>query len=71
MNEINELWISPWRKLHQDLAIEFAVESLRNGMAAGTADPGAHATVMPSASWLARARSREAPISKNCSTTDR
>jgi len=58
MNEVNELWISPWRKMQESLAIEFGGESSREGCAAGEV-AGLSGTVVPTASWLVRARSRE------------
>jgi hypothetical protein len=59
MNEMNELWISPWRKMQESLAIEFEGESSRGGCATGEVATGVTGTVVPAASWLVRARSRE------------
>lgn len=59
MNEMNELWISPWRKMQESLAIEFDGESSRGGCADGEIAAGVSGTVVPGASWLVRARSRE------------
>jgi hypothetical protein len=60
MNDINELWISPWRKLQENLAMEFGAESSR-GPAAEAAS-AVNGALIPTGSWLVRARSREARI---------
>jgi hypothetical protein len=59
MNEICESWISPWRKMQENLAIEFGAESSHGGSTPADTIPNSNRTVVPGASWLARARSRQ------------
>jgi hypothetical protein len=62
MNDVNELWSSPWRRLQKNLASGYGLEgSSRDILFCAPQAPGRMAS---SNSWLARARSREAPVSR-------
>jgi hypothetical protein len=65
MNDISELWISPWRKMQESLALEFGAEPAR-GPAAEVA-PAANGALVATGSWLVRARSREVRIQSSYS----
>jgi len=59
MNDVNLLWVSPWRELHKTLA--GSVGTLRSAESlskSGTSTPG---EAPPPRSWLFRARAAEHP----------
>jgi len=68
MNDENELWSSPWRKLQKDLASGFRLEG--SGEKVSTDEsrfPGASPVpgrIVPSTSWLVRARSRKVRVAR-------
>jgi hypothetical protein len=74
MNDVNELWSSPWRKLHENLASGARLESTGQMQGSGqkvstdeSRFPGASAVsgrMVPSTSWLVRARSRKARVAR-------
>jgi hypothetical protein len=68
MNDVNELWSSPWRKLQKNLASGAPLDG--PGQKASTDEsrfqgaspvPG---RIVPSTSWLVRARSREVRVAR-------
>jgi hypothetical protein len=58
MNDVNELWSSPWRKLQKNLASGFVLDGSGKGFAISELE--VHGTSVCSSSWLVRARSRKA-----------
>jgi hypothetical protein len=61
MNGPNESGSTPWRRLHEKLAKEFAGEIPDHGAALrGSAQ--LEIRVIPTGSWLVRARSRKAQV---------
>jgi hypothetical protein len=62
MNDVNEMWSSPWRKLQKNLASGFAIEEsnswICDSRSPGSAQVSGSAQVLGSAvhSWLVRAR---------------
>jgi hypothetical protein len=58
MNEVSELWSSPWRTLQKDLATSFGVAG-SNQRAGVRISLSVQADLMPTGSWLLRARSRK------------
>jgi hypothetical protein len=60
MNDVNELWSSPWRKLQKNLASGFNIEGSGPNLLIGSAQVANRIT--PSSSWLVRAHSRKAQV---------
>lgn len=58
MNDVNELWSSPWRKLQKNLASGFG--SNEAGVGLPTCEVQTPARAASSSSWLMRARSADA-----------
>jgi hypothetical protein len=57
MNDVNELWSSPWRTLQKNLASGFGVDGAGANFAIGQSPVPAR--TMPTSSWLVRAHSRK------------
>ncbi|HEY0747655.1 MAG TPA: hypothetical protein VGD63_13225 [Steroidobacteraceae bacterium] len=57
MNDVNELWSSPWRKLQKNLASGFGVDGA--GQTFAMSDREVYVRPASSSSWLVRARSRK------------
>jgi hypothetical protein len=62
MNDVNELWSSPWRKLQENLASGFDMAGA--GANFRISEPQAPGPISPSTSWLVRARSRRVRASR-------
>jgi hypothetical protein len=68
MNDVNELWSSPWRRLQKNLASGAPFDA--SGQKVSTDEswfPGASpvpARIVPSTSWLVRARSRKVRVTR-------
>ena len=62
MNDVNELWSSPWRKLQKNLASGFSI----GGSGQNLSIVGAQVVgrITPSSSWLVRAHSRKAQMAR-------
>jgi hypothetical protein len=57
MNEVNALWISPWRELQRNLASSFGHKgSVQRRLPSDSQGPG---EAPPPTSWLFRARTSE------------
>jgi hypothetical protein len=63
MNDVNEMWGSPWRTLQKNLASGFALEAMKSGQNPRVCEsphPGRSQVPGRAAnSWLVRARTRE------------
>jgi hypothetical protein len=62
MNYVNGLWSSPWRRLQKNLARGFAIEG--RGEARSVRHAQVQGMLVPSNSWLVRARSRKVRVSR-------
>ena len=62
MNEVNELWSSPWLKLQKALASGFGIDGPCRDIPAW--EPPSPVRIVSSNSWLVRARSREVQVSR-------
>jgi hypothetical protein len=58
MNDVNELWSSPWLELQKNLASGFGIEG--SGECPWISEPQVEGRIVSSTSWLVRARSRKA-----------
>jgi hypothetical protein len=61
MNDVNELWSSPWRKLQKNLASGFDMAG--SGPGFRISEPPVPGPTASSASWLVRARHRRVRVS--------
>jgi hypothetical protein len=59
VNDPNESWSTPWHRLHETLAKGFAADHQGPAYRRGAE---ADFRVIPTGSWLARARSRKAQV---------
>ena len=62
MNDVNELWSSPWLTLQKNLASGFA--TVRAGEGDSSRENEVQGRPVPSISWLVRARSRKLQVSR-------
>lgn len=62
MSDVNQMWSSPWRTLQKNLASGYALEAMESGRNLWICGPQAAGRVVPTTSWLVRARSRKATI---------
>jgi hypothetical protein len=62
MNDVNELWSSPWRTLQKNLASGIGVGG--SGMNSAIGESPVPARTMPTSSWLVRAHSRKTQVTR-------
>jgi hypothetical protein len=62
MNDVNELWSSPWRQLQKDLASGYGADGSSHDIL--FCAPQAPGRMASSNSWLVRARSRVVKVSR-------
>jgi hypothetical protein len=62
MSEVNVLWSSAWRKLQKNLASGFVADGF--GADRSLFESAPQGAVLPTSSWLVRARSRKAQVSR-------
>jgi hypothetical protein len=62
MNDVNEMWSSPWRKLQKNLASGIGSKSEGSGQNPWICQPQVAGRIALYGSWLVRARSLKARV---------